>query len=225
MQNRLLILDDKELNQDYSSKKAISLLDEHKKSKIDFYDSPVSLWVEKENGDNIELVQDFSLYRFIFIHYSFNDPILDGGLMQILIDVLSETSKVVLFSGERQEHEIPQEKLFSESESQYSYFEIRRSQYFYNLENFIDSYLTFGQYQIKYLYNPYINPKKDKAYALFEIIKADLEESIHNAIESNSFNELLTLYGYINTSENLSRFLKMTDDEFIETLEDFIETN
>ena len=60
---------------------------------------------------------------------------------------------------------------------------------------------------------------------MFEIIKTDLEESIHNAIESNSFNELLTLYGYIKSPEILSRFSKMNDDEFIENLEDFIETN
>jgi hypothetical protein len=48
---------------------------------------------------------------------------------------------------------------------------------------------------------------------------------ILNAIESNSFNELLTLYGYVKTSESLIRFSKMNDDEFIENLEDFIESN
>ena len=58
-----------------------------------------------------------------------------------------------------------------------------------------------------------------------KLLKPNLEESIQNAIESNSFNELLSLYGYMKTSEILSRFSKMNDDEFIENLEDFIETN
>ncbi|MBK8626362.1 MAG: hypothetical protein IPN86_12610 [Saprospiraceae bacterium] len=106
-----------------------------------------------------------------------------------------------------------------------SCYEILRRQYYNNLKNFVDSYLVTGKYQIKYLYNPYINPKKDKAYTMLEKIKTDLEESIRSAIESNSFNELLSLYGYKNTSEISNRFLKMTDDEFVENLEDFIENN
>ena len=139
---------------------------------------------------------------------------------------LSKTSKVVLFSGGKQESSIPLEKIIDESDSKkIRFYEIKREQYFNNLKNFIDSFLLSGQYQIKYLYNPYLNPKKDKAYSLFEIIKTDLEESIQSAIESNSFNELLSLYEYKNTSEISSRFLKMTDDEFVENLEDFIENN
>ena len=85
--------------------------------------------------------------------------------------------------------------------------------------------MVTGEFKIKYLYNPYINPKKEKAYALLEIIRTDLEESIHCAIESNSFTELISMYGYKNIFEIKNRFLKMSDDELIENLEDFIENN
>lgn len=225
MLDKILILDDKLENQDYSSFQALSLLSEEQRKYIEYFEETLSLWCPIDNGDDVKLLKDFSCYKFILIHYSFNDPIIGEELMGSLINKLSETSRVVLFSGNRLESEIPIEKRFDEKESKHSHFEIRRVQYFNNLNNFIDSFLLNKVFQIRYLYNPYINPKKDKAYKLLEIIKINLEESIQSAIESDSFNELLSLFGYEKNSEISNRFSKMTDDDFIENIEDLIENN
>jgi len=224
--NKIIIIDDKALGQSHSSIEAISRLDNIRSGYLEYHDSTINLWAQNELEDDIKLLKDFSAYPFVLIHDSFNNPLIQDGLKPVLIEKLSKTTKVVLFSGGKAESDSPNEKVFDESISQHSkYFEIRREQYFNNLKNFIDSYIVNGSYQLKYLYNSYINPKKEKAYTLLENIKAALEESILSAVESNSFNELLSLYGYIMTLEISKRFMSMTDDEFIETLEDFIENN
>ena len=226
MIDKIIIIDDKSMSQSHSSIELISRLDEIKSSYIEYYESTINLWLQNESEDDVELLKDFTNYPFIFIHDSFDNPLVQDGLQSDLIGKLAKTSKVVLFSGSKQESSMPLEKIIYESDSKkIRFYEIKREQYFNNLKNFIDGFLISGQYQIKYLYNPYLNPKKDKAYSLLEIIKTDLEESIQSAIESNSFNELLSLYEYKNTSEISSRFLIMNDDEFVENLEDFIENN
>ncbi len=224
--DKILILDDKAPGEDFSTSQALSKLTVGERSLVEYYENTETLWIESHNDDDIDLMKDFSNYPFIFIHDSFENPLVRDGLKAVLFEKLSKTSKVVLFSGSRTESEIPVERIYDEQISKdTSCYEILRRQYFNNLKNFIDSYLVTRGYEIKYLYNPYINPKKDKAYTLLEIIKTDLEESIQSAIESNSFNELLSLYGYKNTSEISNRFSKMTDDAFVENLEDFIENN
>jgi hypothetical protein len=224
--DKILILDDKSPGEDFSTSRLLSNLTAEEQLLVEYYENTEALWLESKNEDDIVLMKDFSKYPFVFMHDSFENPIIRDGLKAVLFEKLTKTSKVVLFSGSRTESELPVERIYDDQISKDTFcYEILRRQYFNNFKNFIDSCLVTGQYQIKYLYNPYANPKKDKAFALFEIIKTDLEESIQNAIESNSFNELLYLYGYINTSEILSRFSKMNDDEFIENLEDFIETN
>jgi hypothetical protein len=224
--NKIIILDDKAPNEDFSTSQLLSNLTVGERLLVEYYESTETLWLESNKEDDIVLMKDFSNYPFIFIHDSFENPLVQDGLKPVLLEKLAKTSKVVLFSGGKVESNCPIEKVFDESISKYSNcYEVKREQYFNNLKNFFDSYILTGKYQIKYLYNPYINPKKDLAYSLLESIKTDLEESIQSAIESNSFNELLSLYEYKNTSEISSRFLKMTDDEFIENLEDFIENN
>ena len=224
--DKIIILDDKAPSEDFSTSQLLSNLTVGERLLVEYYESTETLWVESNNEDDIVLMKDFLNYPFIFIHDSFENPIIRDGLKAVLFEKLTKTSKVVLFSGSRTESELPVERIYDDQISKDTFcYEILRRQYFNNFKKFLDSYLVLGQYQIKYLYNPYVNPKKDRAYALFEIIKTDLEESIQNAIESNSFNQLLSLYGYIKTSEISSRFLKMNDDEFIENLEDIIETN
>jgi hypothetical protein len=224
--NKIIILDDKAPSEDFSTSQLLSNLTVGERLLVEYYESTETLWIESNKEDDIVLMKDFSNYPFIFIHDSFENSIIRDGLKAVLFEKLTKTSKVVLFSWIRTESELPVERIYDDQISKDTFcYEILRRQYFNNFKNFINSYLLSGQYQIKYLYNPYVNPKKDKAYALFEIIKTDLEESIQNAIESNSFNELLSLYGYIKTSDILKRFSKMNDDEFIENLEDFIETN
>ena len=224
--NKILILDDKAIDEDFSSFRLLSNLTTENRSLVEYYESTEKLWTESENGDDIELLKNFSLYPFIFIHDSFENPLVRDGLKVILFEKLNITSKVVLFSGNLRESEIPVENIYDEKISKdTTCFEILRRQYFNNFNNFIDSYLVLGEYQIKYLYNTYISPKKDKALALFDKIKISLEISIQHAIESKYFIELLSLYGYTDNAANSKRFLNMNDDEFIETLEDFIENN
>jgi hypothetical protein len=224
--DKILILDDKPRGEDFSTLQVLSELTDSERSLIEYYENTETLWVESNNGDDIDLVKGFSNYPFIFIHDSFENPLVKDGLKAVLFEKLSKTSKVVLFSGSRTESETPIERIYDEQISKDTFcYEILRRQYFNNLRNFIDSYLISGTYQIKYLYNSYINPKKDKAYTLLETIKTELEESIQNAIESKSFNELLSLCGYKNSSEISKRFLEMTDDSFVENLEDLIERN
>lgn len=223
--DKILILDDKPGNEDHSSFQAIAQLNERQKKLVDYYEVSDELWKLIENGDDVKLLKDFSPYKFVFIHHSFNDPIIGESIMANLIDMLSTTSAVCLFSGNRIESEVPVIRKWSDVFSESSHFEVRRSQYHNNLKNFIDSHLLSGKYHIKYLYNPYLNPLKDKAYSLLDMIKTDLEQSIEFAVESNYFKELLFLYGYGNIYDISNRCLEMTDDEFIETLEDFIETN
>lgn len=221
---KILILDDKADSEDFSTSLAITQLMVSERPLVDYYENTETLWVESSIDDDIILMKDFSNYAFIFIHDSFENSLVRDGLKAILFEKLNKTSKVVLFSGSKTESEIPVERIYDEQISKHTTcYEILRRQYFSNLKNFLNSYLVTGEYQIKYLYNPYINPKKDQAYTLLETIKSDLEKSIQFAVEANAFNKLLSLYGYKNTSEISNRFLRLTDDEFIETLEDFIE--
>jgi hypothetical protein len=226
MLDKILILDDKAWDEDFSTSQLLTKLTDNERLFVDYYESTETIWVESKNADDIILMKDFSNYPFIFIHDSFDNSIIRDGLEAVLFEKLNQTSRVVLFSGSRTESEFPIEKIYDDQISKDTFcYEILRRQFFNNLKTFIESYLILGEYQIKYLYNPYLNPKKDKAYALFEIIITDLEESIQKAIESDSFNELLSLFRYENVTEIANRLLKMTDDEFIETLEDFIENN
>lgn len=226
MSGKILILDDKPQSEDFSTSMVLSRLTVNERQLVDYFETAETLWSESNNDDDIDLIKDFSNYAFIFIHDSFESPLVRDGLKVVLFEKLTKTSKVVLFSGSRKESEIPIEKIYDEKISKETLcYEILRRQYFNNLANFIDSYLITGEYKIKYLYNPYINPKKDKAYSFLEIIKTELEESTQCAVASSSFFELISLYGYKNISEISDRFLRMTDDEFIENIEDLIENN
>ena len=223
--NKILIIDDKAAGEDFSTLQILSQLTVEEGSRIDYYENTQLLWVENDKED-ITFLKDFSNYSFIFIHDSLNDPLFNDGLKAMTIEKLSKISKVVLFSGSIAESSFPVEAIYDEQISKNaSCYEILRRQYFCNFKNFIDSYFVSGQFQIKYLYNPYIKPKKDKAYLLLEVIKTNLEESIQAAVDSDSFNELLSLLGYKNSPDISCRFLKMSDDEFIENLEDSIENN
>jgi hypothetical protein len=224
--DKIIIIDDKALGQSHSSIEAISRLDKIRSGYLEYYESTIDLWAQNELGDDLKLLKDFSAYPYVFIHDSFDNPLIQDGLKSVLIEKLSATSRVVLFSGGKIESNSPVEKVFDDCISPNSkYFEVRRDQYFNNLKSFIDSYILNRSYQIKYLYNPTINPKKEKAYALLDNIKTALEDSISSAIESDSFNELLSLYDNENNTKLTNRFLQMNDDEFIENLEDFVENN
>lgn len=226
MSDRILILDDKPLKEDFSSLRILSSLNEQQRELIDYYENTEVLWLEADIGDDIVLMKDFSPYPFVFIHDSFDDRLVKDGLKAVIIEKLSVTSNVVLFSGSKNENSSPVRILFDKGISTSSgCYEILRRQYYYNLSRFLDSYILTGKFDIVYLYNEYVNPKKDLGYGLLKKIISELEFSTSRAVNSDSFRALLTLYGYAGIDLIINRFASMNDDDFIENLEDLIESN
>lgn len=226
LNNKILIIDDKPVSEDFSTINLLKTLNSDERILIDYFEDSNLLWKESKDGDDIELLMDFGKYSVIFIHDSYENPLVNEGLKAILIEKLSITSLVVLFSGSRDESEVPIKKVYDKQISKEALcYELLRRQYYKNFKNFINGFLLTEEYQIKYLYNSYINPLKDKAYVLLEMVRIDLEESVKFATESEEFKKLLILYDYKDLDEIIERFSQMDDDEFIEKLEDLIETN
>lgn len=225
MLNKILILDDKADYEDFSTTRMITLLNEEQKLLIDYYRDSVALWSVVENGDDVQLIKDFNLYEYVFIHDSFDSPLIDGGLMPVLIKKLSLTSNVVLFSGGKQESNIPKKNFVDESiELGVWYYEILRRQYFNNLPNFLNSWIFMGSWDIKYLYDQYRNPKRERCYELFDQFKVKFEESHLSAIDSKPFQDLFALLGENNIDSIRQRYISLSDDEIIENMEDLIES-
>ena len=217
--DKLLIIDDKALTYKDNSQSAIGRLTPDQQKCVEFYREINHFWAA--SGDDVLLIKDFSSFAYIFIHDSFNEPIIQGGLMEVLIEKLWPAPRVVLYSGSKDESARPK-KVDSELTPGVSWYEIRRSQYIENLARFIDSAAVFGEYRIKYLYDRYGNPKMDKAQDLFSEVRRLLELSSGAAVASPAFDELLRLRGYTPTKEILARFADMTPEEFVQRIEKLI---
>src|SRR6202000_2456314 len=102
-------------------------------------------------GDDVLLNKDFSPYGYIFIHDSYDDPIIEGGLKEVLIEKLSATSTVIFFSGTKKESSTANKVLADDIEGLF-WYEVLQSQYFDCLPNFVKSRSIFGEYRIEYLY-------------------------------------------------------------------------
>ncbi|MBK8626361.1 MAG: hypothetical protein IPN86_12605 [Saprospiraceae bacterium] len=109
--NKIIILDDKAHSEDFSTSQVLSKLTVIEQSFVEYYENTERLWLERDNDDDIDLMKDFSNYPFIFIHDSFENPLVRDGLKAVLLEKLSKTSKVVLFSGSRTESENPVERI------------------------------------------------------------------------------------------------------------------
>ena len=138
MSDKILILDDKGQSEDFNTAKALSQLTVSERQLVDYFETAETLWVESDNGDDIDLMKDFSNYAFIFLHDSFDNPLVKDGLKVILFEKLSKTSKIVLFSGSRMECEIPIERIYDEQISKDTLcYEILRRQYFNNFQRIL----------------------------------------------------------------------------------------
>ena len=218
--DRILIIDDKGSDEKDSSGSAIRQLSKDQKALVAYHRNSEGLWEEK--GDDVRLLVDFSGYPFIFIHDSYDNPIILGGLKEVLIEKLSPTSTVVLLSGTKPENSDP---VKAEIDG-LCWYEVRRVQYLDNLSRFIDSKAVFGSFQLKYLYDRYRDPKKDKCIILSDDIRVHLEESVYKAARSEPFLQLLTLLGHEDHVKRISeRFSKLTDEEFLRSLEELIENS
>ena len=139
--NKIIILDDKAPSEDFSTSQLLSNLTVEERLLVEYYESTETLWLEINKEDDIVLMKDFSNYPFIFIHDSFENPLIKDGLKAVLFEKLTKTSKVVLFSGSRTESELPVERIYDDKISKDTFcYEILRRQYFNNFKNFIVSY-------------------------------------------------------------------------------------
>jgi len=218
--DKVLIIDDKLKTEKHNSENAIAQLNDHQRSLIDHFRDVTGFWEQRD--DDVLLHIDFSPYRFIFIHDSYNEPIIQGGLKEVLIQKLSATSTVILFSGTKRESPIGQ-KIFAEDIEDVFWYELRRSQYFDRLPKFMDSVAIFGDYKIEYLYNRYSDPKKDKGQELADKVRSLLEVSSQRAAYSETFVQLLQLFGHQYNESILERFSNLSDDRFLSALDRLIQ--
>ncbi|OKL39974.1 hypothetical protein [Pontibacter flavimaris] len=226
MLDRIIIVDDKASSEDYSTYSVLDLLNPEQKERVEYHSDTKYLWKAADNEDEVVLLSSFKNFSYIFIHDSFNDPLLPDGLLPVLIKELSSTSKVVLFSGSKPDSSTPLRTQVDPSiATDIFYYEVLRRQYYTNLSSFIDSFFMFGEFRIKYLYNSDIPPFKDRGYELLHDIMDKLESSTTEAVYSKSFRDLLTLYNYDDIESVSKRFEAMSLDEIIEALEDLVENS
>ncbi len=193
--DKILIIDDRPSSAPHNPEDEINNLDEKYRSLIVLHKdrNTRSLWLEDQ--EDVRLLQDFSVYSFVFIHDSHNDPLLQTGLKLILIQRLSVTSTVILFSGGKEECSRPEPKTSSDIPGT-SWYELKREQFFDNLSKFMESVSIFDEYRLNYLYDRYSTPRADLKNILAGRIRDHLENSLSEAIHSKEFQELLKLSHY-----------------------------
>ena len=91
--NKIIILDDKAPSEDFSTSQLLSNLTVGERLLVEYYESTETLWLESNKEDDIVLMKDFSNYPFIFIHDSFENPLVQDGLKPVLLEKLAKTSK------------------------------------------------------------------------------------------------------------------------------------
>jgi hypothetical protein len=214
--DKLLIIDNKAGAERESSENVIAQLDESDRSLINHFRDITGFW--EEDGDDVKINVDISCYTYIFIHDSYDDPIIQGGLKELLIKRMSLTSTVVLFSGTKRESPTPQQLCHEDI----CWYELRRSQYFMNLPRFMESRSILGTYQIEYLYDSSKDPKTDKGQMLADEISDLLEISPQKAAGSAAFIELIKLFGGQYDEKVYERFANMSEDSFLSTIDRLI---
>lgn len=197
----ILIIDDKQVREQFSSKELLLQLNPVQKELIDFRESSVELWKFNKNEDDfIFFSEKLFSFKYVFLHDSYDNPALKYPLL--LIDKLAPSTKVVLFSGNRSEALKPNDNINYALQYKFDqrldcpHFEIRRSVYYNNFKLFIDTYLQFGEFVIEALYDSNYNHKKSVASSLFHKVFNILEESEIEAANSQYFKKFFKLAGY-----------------------------
>lgn len=219
MSNKLLIIDDKPSQEKESSEIVFGNLTETQRSRIDFSKTIEGLWLQEDV--KIQLIKDFSPYSYIFIHDSYDHPLIDSDMIEVVVEGLWPTSRVVLYSGGREDARSGEEP--GKVIEGISWFEIRRSLYAQNLACFIDSSFVFGSYDIKYLYQGG-DPRDDKANELYEEIRTLLEVSSSDVVGSASFAELLRLKKNEPTRDLLDKLAGIPRTELASRLENLMKS-
>jgi len=227
----ILIIDDKQVIEQFSSKELLLQLTPEQSALIDFQETSEGLWKFNINEDDFVFFskQLFS-YKYIFLHDSYDNPALKHPVL--LIEKLAPNTKVILFSGNRSEslnpndfnNYIPQFKY--EQNRNHPHFEIRRSIYFRNLKSFVDNYLKYGDFMMEALYDSNYNHKKNIATSLIQVIFSALEKSEFEAANTPEFNKYFELAGYTNEEiEAIKKnYSKMNYKEFMDAINDELKT-
>lgn len=222
--DKILIIDDKIADQGYSTVSLLESLTEVDKKKIEFHKSLEQVCDFGDDGESVYLKIDLELYSFVFIHGSYDDPLLDENSLDILIREFSKKAIVVLFSGSKRETVTPALLNLSEVSGYVKYYGIKRQQYFDNFHNFISSYNIYKEYRIKYLYDGFSFPKQDRGNELKDEIEVALEISKDNVLNSSIFSTFLELYNLNSSSYFLNSVRSCDELEFLDILENVILT-
>ncbi len=223
MKSKILIIDEKDQTQKESSDELMEKLNKEQRDLVDLHSTSDKIWQMNQNEDSIDyFLIDLDQYSFIFLHQSYDDPILNDP--RVLLGNIPDGTKLILFSGERSEG-----LKYYDEEGIYTFpqiedkphYEIRRSVYFVNFSSFLDTYLLSGIFRIEALYDRNFSIRREKAKKLFKQIELKLEESEKAAAESDEFSKFFELAGYENKEINqvIDNYKIFNYNKFIEALE------
>lgn len=199
----ILIIDDKKIEEQYSSIELVESLPLRIKELIVFRDSPEDLWEYLDyNQDKLILKFPTQDYSFIFLHQSVKTPILGNPVL--LLNEMSPDTNLVLFSGGRSSGLGPKDNRlensqkydFEQSKFGNLHYEIKREYYVRNFHAFMEAALENGEYNIEYLYWEKRTVLIRELKNLKEKIKDLLEESNEIAINSKYFTRFYRIVKY-----------------------------
>jgi hypothetical protein len=222
---RILIIDDKPETDSSSSEQMLIRLKKVQLELVELKKDIADLWVLNDSQDEIIPTSiDYSKYAYIFLHQSYDTPLLKDPT--ILINVIPNATKLVLFSGERKEsltYEDNQGSYQYPQNENHKHYEIRRSVYLKNFGNFLNTFIDThsNEFRIEALYNSNYSVRKQEGTVLFETIINELEVSNDNAVNSKQFTSFFELVGYNNHQINTikSNYQSMDYQNFYDTLE------
>ncbi|WP_442588891.1 hypothetical protein ACSBL2_22925 [Pedobacter sp. AW31-3R] len=218
MKFKILIIDDKDHSVSESSTKLISKLEESHRKFLTLRADIEGLWGANEQGDDVILLHDFRQYEYVFIHDSFNEPLILASLKESFINQVSFQTQLVFFSGSRSRSRTPKQERLRNINPDVSYYAINRSQYFENMNNFLDSAIL-GRQDIIHLYDK-SNPIRSVVQEeLKKAIMVDLEESIEKAARGVNMEKLLEFLKITDISGYVETFAKKDDIDFIRSLD------
>jgi hypothetical protein len=200
---KILIIDDKNIEDQHSSTELIKSLPLKYQEFVIFRNSPEDLWEYLDHNQD-KLILKFSIqeYSFIFLHQSIGSPLLSNPVL--LLNELPSGTLMVLFSGGRssglgpKDNRIDNSSKYDFEQSKYGdlHYEIKREIYFNNFRSFMEEALESGEYNINYLYWDKRTVSIRELRVIREQIKDLLEESNEKAINSEYFTRFFRIAMY-----------------------------
>jgi hypothetical protein len=220
--NKVLIIDNKKLEYTESSEELFLCLSEQLKTLVQIESSLTNYL----RYDSELIINEAELYKyaFVFIHTT----MFKESILPVFLEEIAGKIEVVLFSGSKSLSSRPLKISFEREGAGQVFpnakcYEISRQLMFKNFNNFLNSYLSLGEYKIEALYNSNYNPMKERAELLKRKIMIKLEISNEEAIGSEEFVELIALAKFNHKlNEIQSVYLKSHFNRIIERLEDLV---